>query len=109
MKKVLLALLFLATTNYATAGAVSSPITKINRIFTYGTSAVLSIENAVTSSSGCSQNKFVSINISTNAGKALYSSALTAFTTGTKVRFGSNGCVSWGGTIPKVYRLEMIK
>ena len=108
MKKVLLALLFLATTNYATAGAVTSPITKISKIYTYGTYSVLAIQNAVVGS-GCTKGNFVAFNTTTTAGKALYSSSLTAFTTGTKVRFGSNGCVSWGGTIPKVYRLEMIK
>lgn len=108
MKKILLALLFLATTNYATAAAVTSPITKISKVYTYGTYTVLAIQNSV-AGSGCSKGNFVAFDITTNAGKALYSSALTAFTTGMQVRFGSNGCVSWGGTIPKVYRLEMIK
>jgi len=108
MKKAVLGLLLAASTNYVLAGAVSSPITKIYRVFTYGNFAVLSIGNGP-NGSGCSNKNFIAFDTTTSGGKALYSSALTAFTTGAQVRFGTNGCVSWGGTVPKAYRIELLK
>ena len=108
MKKLIFGLLLLASTNYALAYS-STPITKIDRIFTYGEFAVLSLENGSGTAEGCSSGDFVTFNITTEAGRILYSAALTAFTTNAKVRFGIHECFSWGGTIPKAYRLEMLK
>ncbi len=108
MKKLIFVLLLLASTNYA-FGYSSTPVTKINRIFTYGEFAVLALENSAGTAEGCSNNNFVTFDITTAGGRALYSATLTAFTTSAKVRFGIHGCFSWGGTIPKAYRLEMLK
>ena len=108
MKKLIFVLLVLTSTNYALAYS-TTVITKIDRIFTYGEFAVLSLENSTGDDEGCSKNDFVTFDITTTGGRTLYSAALTAFTTSAKVRFGVHECFDWGGTIPKAYRLEMLK
>lgn len=107
MKKIsLIALLLLATQSLMAWS--TSPVTKINRIFTYDKFAVLAIANTTGSNEGCDK-KFVAFDTTTSGGKALYSAALTAFTVGGKIRFGINGCVNWSGGVAKVYRIELIK
>ena len=105
MKKVILGSLILGS--YALAWS-TSPVTKISKLYTYPESVVLKIENAFVGS-GCSNGSYVAFDSTTSGGKALFSAALTAYTTGMKVRFGANDCITWGGTIPKIYRIEMIK
>lgn len=108
MKKSLIAFLMLATTSYTLASS-STVVTKITKVYTYGTVAVFALANQTGDSEGCSNSRYTVINLQANGGKALYSAALTAFTTNTNVRFGVNGCYAWSGTIPITYRLELQK
>jgi hypothetical protein len=110
MKKLLTLAMILLGTQSAMA-VETSQIGKVTRMFTYNTYTVLVLDGARASTAMCGNNtgKYVAFPTSDSAGKALYSAALTAFTTGTKIRFGQDGCINWSGGVPKVYRIEMIK
>ena len=108
MKKLATIVVLLLSTQSLMAWS-TSPITTIERIFTYEEFAVLAIANTTVATEGCADNNFVAFDTTTSGGKALYSSALTAFTTGGQVRFGHHTCVDWSGGVPKVYRIEMLK
>lgn len=108
MKKLIFGLLLLVSTNHAFAYS-STPITKIDRIFIYGEFVVMAVENGSGNAEGCSNGNFIAFDITTEAGRILYSAALTAFTTSGKTRFGIHGCYTWGGTIPIAYRVELLK
>jgi len=105
MKKSLTAFLMLATTSYTMAA--TTPITKITRIITYNNVAILAISNKA--GTGCQNNDFIAVGTGSAAGRTLYSAALTAYTTGAKVRFGAAACYKWGSTVPYANRVELIK
>jgi hypothetical protein len=108
MKKTLLLASLLA--GFATfANAEVTPVTKITKVMTYPGVAVLKIG---TDANGCtfSNKKYVILDTTTTNGRAVYSAALTAFTTGAKVQVAHSGCRSWwGATLPKAYRVDLLK
>jgi hypothetical protein len=109
MKKLAFIALLIMATQQSLMAWSTSPVTKIDRLFTYQSYAVLAIANTTVDTENCANNNFVAFDITTDGGKALYAAALTAFTTGGKVRFGQHTCINWSGGVPRVYRIEMIK
>ena len=108
MKKLTIIAIMLFATQSLMAWS-TSPVTKIDRLFVYPDFAALAIANTTVATEGCADNNFVAFDTTTVGGKALLSAALTAYTTGGKVRFGHHGCLDWSGGVPEVYRIEMIK
>jgi len=110
MKKILIALSVLATTQIAMAAA--TPITKIKDIYVYADYIVMKMDNKH-SSAGCTRNgadEFLYLATNTDGGKKMYSAALSAYVAGKKVRLGFSGCSTWGsGTIPKAYGISLLK
>ena len=110
MKKILIALSVLATTQIAMATATN--ITKIKDLYVYTNYIVLKME-AKHSKGGCSKstaNEYLYLATNTDGGKKMYSAALSAYISGKKVRFGFSGCSAWGSTtIPKAYGISLLK
>lgn len=108
MKKIFaIALLLAGITSFASATVTAQ--TTITKVMTYPGVAVLKIGVDAT---GCtfSNKKYVILDTTTTDGRSVYSAALTAFTTGAKVQVAHTGCRSWwGATIPKAYRVDLIK
>jgi hypothetical protein len=108
MKKVLLAAaMVLGITSFASAEVTG--VTKVTKVMTYPGVAVIKIG---ADANGCtfSNKKYLILDISTTNGRAVYSAALTAFTTGSKVQVAHSGCRSWwGATLPKAYRIDLVK
>jgi len=91
------------------AEAAVTAKTKITKVMTYPGVAVIKIDKTAP---GCtfSNKNYVILDTTTTNGRSVYSAALTAFTTGAKVQVAHSGCRSWwDATIPKMYRLDMIK
>ncbi len=108
MKKILsLGLLLAVMTSYAAATVTS--VGEIIKVMTYPGVAVLKI---TTNATGCTfdNKKYVILDTTTTNGRSVYSAALTAFTTGAKTQIAHDGCRSWwGATIPKAYRIDLVK
>jgi len=113
MKKTIIVLSILLTTQLALAKAEATPTTKITYIYTYGTLAVIQIANATANTNGCNHPRAktaMRINFNTTRGKEMYSAALLAFMSNIKVRIAHNGCKPWGtSTIPLAYRIDLAK
>ena len=91
------------------AEAAVSSVTKVTKVMTYPGVAIIGVSADVR---GCSfsNKKFVILDTTTTNGRSVYSAALTAFTTGAKVQVAHSGCRGWWGkTLPKMYRLDMLK
>lgn len=91
------------------AEAAVSSLTKVTKVMTYPGVAVIGVSTNI---SGCTfaNKKYVILDTTTTNGRSVYSAALTAFTTGAKVQVAHSGCRSWwGATVPKMYRLDMLK
>jgi len=111
MKKTLIiAGLFLGLSTSTFAGTETSTI-KITKVKTYANAVVIKIDkNAQNSGCTFSSKKYLHLDMSTEKGKAIYSTILTAFTTNAKAVIAYNGCRSWwGATLPKIYRVDMVK
>ena len=110
MKKILIALSVLATTQIAMAAA--TPVTKIKDLYVYDNYIVMKMEKKH-SKGGCSKataNEYLYLATNTDGGKKMYSAALSAYISGKKVRLGFSGCSAWGSTtIPKAYGLSLLK
>ena len=110
MKKILIALSVLASTQIAMAAA--TPITKIKDIYVYSDYIVMKVENKHTNP-GCTKataDEYLYLATNTDGGKKMYSAALSAYVSGQKVRFGFSGCSAWGSTtIPKAYNVSILK
>ena len=114
MKKILIFVAIFVSSQLLQAenNVTSTPITKINRIFAYTGLIVVEIANSTTNSDSCthgSAGTFLGLPTGTTYGKEIYSAIMTAYTTDGKVRFGHSGCTEWGGSIPKIFRIEMRK
>ena len=111
MKKILIALSVLGSTQMALAAA--TPITTIKHIYVYSDYIVMQVVNKHTNPGGCTKvaaDEYLYLATNTEGGKKMYSAALSAYVAGQKVRFGFNGCTAWGsGTIPKAYNVSMLK
>lgn len=110
MKKILIFVAIFASSQLLQAGA--TPVTKIDKLYAYNGFIVVKIANPTSNSDSCthaSATTYLGLRTGTTYGKELYSALLTAYTTNAKVRLGHIGCTPWGGTIPKIYRIEMIK
>ena len=104
----------LLTTQAALAKGIASPITKIIYIYTYANLAIIKIANKTTNGHGCTYSKsdeFLLVNFDDASGKEMYSAALAAFMSNSKVRLAHNGCQKWwsSDTMPKVYRVDILK
>jgi len=110
MKKIIIGLMILASTQFAFAAATK--VTKIKDIYVYADYIVMKME-AKHSSAGCTRNaanEYLYLATNTDGGKKMYSAALSAYVAGKKVRFGFSGCSTWGaGTIPKAYGISLLK
>ena len=110
MKKLLIALSVLATTQIAMAAA--TPITKIKDIYVYADYIVMKMENKHTNP-GCTKStadEFLYLATNSEGGKKMYSAALSAYVSGKKVRFGFSTCSTWGAsTIPTAYGISLLK
>ena len=112
MKKILIALSVLATTQIAMAAA--TPITKIKDIYVYETSVVIKMANKHTNPDGCSHAKateYLLVKTDTAGGNKLYSAILSAYVAGKKVRLGYKNCANWSATetVPKAYGISLLK
>jgi hypothetical protein len=111
MKKLLIALLVLGTTQFALAAA--TPITKIKDIYVYADYIVLKMENKHTNPDACTKatsDEFLYLATNSEGGKKMYSAALSAYVAGKKVRLGYSSCASWGSTtVPKAYGISLYK
>ena len=109
MKKLLIALSVLASTQFASATGTS--ITKIKDMYTYDNFIVVKMANRHSNSDSCTYakaNEYLYLATNTEGGKKMYSAVLSAFVAGKKIRFGYHGCASWGSTtIPKAYGVSM--
>jgi hypothetical protein len=110
MKKLLIALSVLATTQMAMATA--TPVTKIKDIYVYSDYIVMKMEKKHTKEN-CTKStadEYLYLATDTDGGKKMYSAALSAYVAGKKVRLGYSGCSSWGSTtIPKAYGISILK
>ena len=79
----------------------------ITKISTYFTEAVIYYSPAVTNSQNCSDTRTnaFKIDLTSDSGKLLLSTALTAAAAQKEVGFGINGCLN--GNLPKVYRIDV--
>lgn len=107
MNKIITAFLILGSTQLIFAG--KTPITKIESITTYADYAVVKIADKTTNTDNCTHSRATEYLAISLDKKGMYSSVLSAFVSGSKIRFAHSGCVSWGGTIPKVYRVDLVK
>ncbi|MYM58569.1 hypothetical protein GTG28_04965 [Vibrio sp. OCN044] len=80
----------------------------ITKISTYHTEAVIYYSPIVTNSQNCTdtRNNAFKIDLSSDSGKQLLSTALTAAAAQKEVGFGIDGCL--GGNLPKVYRIDVV-
>ena len=112
MKKIILALAVLMTTQFATAGNVT-PVTKITNVFTYGDSAVIKIANKHGNEYECTYSKadeYLFLDLTSESSKTIYSAILSAFVSGSLARIAYNDCVDWGSTtLSNIYRVDMMK
>lgn len=110
MKKILIALFVLATTQIAMAAATS--INKIKDIYIYSNYVVMKMENKHTNG-GCTKttaDEYLYLATNTDGGKKMYAAALSAYMGGKKVRMGYSGCSAWGpSTVPAVYGISLYK
>ncbi|CAA6812796.1 MAG: Unknown protein [uncultured Sulfurovum sp.] len=112
MKKILIALSVLATTQIAMATA--TPITTIKDIYVYETSVVIKLANQHTNPDICTHPKakeYLLLSTDTAGGNRLYSAILSAYVSGKKVRFGYKNCANWSATetVPKAYGVSMVE
>ena len=111
MKKILIALSVLATTQIAMAAATS--ITKIKNIYVYQNYIVLKMENKHGNEYSCSHaksNEFLYLDTTTSGGNRMYSAILSASIAGRKVKLGYSLCGTWGSkTVPKAYGVTIVK
>ena len=110
MKKILIALSVLATTQIAMAAA--TPITKIKNVYVYENYAILKMENKHANSYSCthaSSDEFLYVPTDTAGGNRMYSALLSAYVAGKKVKLGYSLCGTWGSTtVPKVYGITLL-
>ena len=114
MKKLIIALLVLASTQIAMARDVS-PLTKVVKIFTYKDAAVIRLSNPNTNKSNCTYSKsgeYLAIRFNDTQGREMYSAILAAYMSDTTISLVSSGCDSiWGASesMNKVYRVDLEK
>jgi len=114
MKKTLLALMILATTQLAMAKD-TSPITKVVKIYTYKNAAVIRLATPSTNKSNCTYSKtgeYLAIRFDDTKGREMYSAVLAAYMADTTLRLVSSGCDTiWGAanSMNKVYRVDLEK
>jgi len=110
MKKIIIGLMILASTQFVFAEATK--VTKIKDIYVYADYIVMKME-AKHASLGCTRNaadEYLYLATNTDGGKKMYSAALSAYVAGKKVRLGISKCSTWGaGTIPKAYGISLLK
>ena len=102
MKKIMIILGLLLTTNAAMADYTAQP--KIVRIYAYQDYAIVYVKNKV--STVCKGKNHLKIVDIRNKGKAMYAAALSAKQGGNPVNLGyvKNKCSTWGSnTLPAVY------
>ena len=114
MKKIIIVLLLVLSSKFAVATHQVSPVTKIKYIYTYNSYAVIKIANKTTNKDSCTYGRateFLVVKYNDIGGKEMYSAALAAFMSGSKVRLAHTGCLPWGKTItiPKLYRVDVLK
>ena len=111
MKKILIALSVLATTQIAMAG--STTITKIKNVYVYEHYAVIKMANKHANPNACKHpnaNEFLLMPTYTSGGSKMYSALLSAYVSGQKVKLGYSRCSVWGSTtIPRVYGITLVK
>ena len=104
----LLTILFTAVPGAAWADNVPADRT-IVKIFTYDNLAVIKYTPPFTNNLGCGgggQDSHVAIFFDTNPDKkAQLATVMMAMSLKQKIGFGLNGCFSWAGGIPTVYRV----
>jgi len=108
MKKTLIiAGLFLGFSSSVFAAVTAQA--KVTKLMTYPGVTIIKISSKAYSCSFPNKNYLYLDTTSTN-GRAVYSAALTAFTTNTKVQIAYTGCKGWWGkSLPKMYRIDLVK
>ena len=116
MKKYLMAFALIGLVPAAlSADALLSPKTTIKRVFTYKTAAVIELSDAMKKDSGCTYSKsgkYIALRFSDAGAKEMYSSILSAYVAGLKIKMGTKGCDpiwSGDGTMNKIYRVTLEK
>jgi hypothetical protein len=114
MKKLLTTLMLLSFTQLAFAGKFT-PVTTITYLYIYDSGAVVKIKNKHKNEYGCSHSRsseFLVLRYDTNNGKEKYAALLAAYMSSSKIRLAYSGCDGlWGKdtTLPKVYRVDIVK
>ena len=116
MKKYTLAFAIIGlSTAVLSANSLLSPKTTIKRVFTYKTAAVIELTDAMSKNSGCTYSKsgkYIALRFSDAGAKEMYSSILSAYVAGLKIKMGTSGCDNiWSadGTMNKIYRVTLEK
>jgi len=109
MKKLLIALFVLATSQLSIAGVTS--ITKIKDVYVYSDYVVIKMANTHSNDDSCthsSATSYLYLATDTDGGKKHYAAVLTAQTTGSNVRLGYSQCATWGSTtLPVAYNFTI--
>ena len=113
--KILVILTAAASIQIAHAEKISS--TKLTKIWVYKTYAVVQLESGGNNEDACTKKDsdgssnakyFVALDFEGQTGKEMFSTILTARTTGMEVSFGTSCCHNWGdGTVPLIYRVDL--
>ena len=116
MKKIMLATAIVGLlVSPSFADTKVSDKTKIERIYTYKTAAVLKLAKAMKKNSGCTYKnagKYVALRFGETGSKEMYSAALSAFVAGKNIKIGTKGCDPiWtgDGTMNKIYKIQLEK
>ncbi len=80
---------------------------RITKVSTYEAEAVIYYSPSESNNQDCTNTTLsaVKIDISSDLGRNILSTALTAATASKDVAFGIHGCL--GGNLPKVYRIDV--
>jgi hypothetical protein len=110
------ALYLLASMCLVTVAQASSTVPRdriITQILTYRDSLTVIYSPPYANSEGCANtgasSSYGVILIGNDPNKLLISTALAAFATGKTVGFGLNGCSTWYGGVPKIYRVDQVQ
>jgi hypothetical protein len=108
MKKIVLGLSFLLSTQLATATTQVTPYTTITEITSYPSSVIINTASTNTNKDNCTSPKATTqliLPLNENSTR-VYAAILSAYVAGEKVRLVYDGCVA---TIPLITRTDIKK
>lgn len=111
MKTITLCVVFLL---FAVNGMAKTQISnvKITKVQTYKDYAAIKFEPATPNNENCSsadnrENTVIILYTTSSHADNMHAAALSALHTGKTIGLGLDGCNSWGGGVPKAYRIDI--